>query len=87
MQRLEVSGAVRPIFGSLGVKRLILAADDSCTVTTVYAVQCVMCNLSVRLASDLSDFWLFPTSDIGCLYTEAFGIHRSYNPLATDPAH
>ena len=25
MQRLEVSGAVRPIYGSLGVKRLILA--------------------------------------------------------------
>jgi len=24
MQRLEVSGAVRPIYGSLGVKRLIL---------------------------------------------------------------
>jgi len=23
MQRLEVSGAVRPIYGSLGVKRLI----------------------------------------------------------------
>ena len=25
MQRLEVSGAVRPIYGSLGVKRLIWA--------------------------------------------------------------
>jgi len=24
MQRLEVSGAVRPIYGSLGVKRLIM---------------------------------------------------------------
>jgi len=24
MQRLEVSGAVRPLYGSLGVKRLIL---------------------------------------------------------------
>jgi len=24
MQRLEVSGAVRPIYGSLGVKRLML---------------------------------------------------------------
>jgi len=24
MQRLEISGAVRPIYGSLGVKRLIL---------------------------------------------------------------
>ena len=32
MQRLEVSGAVRPIYGSLGVKRLkegkFLAAED-----------------------------------------------------------
>jgi len=25
MQRLEVSGAVRPIYGSLGVKRLVLS--------------------------------------------------------------
>ena len=27
MQRLEVSGAVRPTYGSLGVKRLILAVQ------------------------------------------------------------
>ena len=27
MQRLEVSGAVRPIYGSLGVKRLIYLAE------------------------------------------------------------
>ena len=27
MQRLEVSGAVRPIYGSLGVKRLIIYLD------------------------------------------------------------
>ena len=27
MQRLEVSGAVRPIYGSLGVKRLIKSGD------------------------------------------------------------
>jgi len=27
MQRLEVSGAVRPIYGSLGVKRLILTIN------------------------------------------------------------
>jgi len=30
MQRLEVSGAVQPIYGSLGVKRLI--ADEMYTV-------------------------------------------------------
>jgi len=29
MQRLEVSGAVRPIYGSLGVKRLIQPASFS----------------------------------------------------------
>ena len=29
MQRLEVSGAVRPIYGSLGVKRLIPGRDFS----------------------------------------------------------
>ena len=28
MQRLEVSGAVRPIYGSLGVKRLISTLDE-----------------------------------------------------------
>ena len=28
MQRLEVSGAVRPIYGSLGVKRLITATVE-----------------------------------------------------------
>ena len=27
MQRLEVSGAVRPIYGSLGVERLIVGSD------------------------------------------------------------
>jgi len=27
MQRLEVSGAVRPIYGSLGVKRLSVAVN------------------------------------------------------------
>ena len=29
MQRLEVSGAVRPIYGSLGVKRLNRRENDS----------------------------------------------------------
>ena len=30
MQRLEVSGAVRPIYGPLGVKRLTLCAEVGC---------------------------------------------------------
>ena len=29
MQRLEVSGAVRPIYGSLGVKRLIISRNKT----------------------------------------------------------
>ena len=29
MQRLEVSGAVRPIYGSLGVKRFIIVQRDA----------------------------------------------------------
>ena len=29
MQRLEVSGAVRPIYGSLGVKRLTVSAVNN----------------------------------------------------------
>jgi len=39
MQRLEVSGAVRPIYGSLGVKRLILHAPcmtSHSTYLTIY---------------------------------------------------
>ena len=39
MQRLEVSGAVRPLYGSLGVKRLIITlrsfVDFFCTVLKV----------------------------------------------------
>jgi len=30
MQRLEVIGAVRPIYGSLGVKRLIYPSSGTC---------------------------------------------------------
>jgi hypothetical protein len=37
MQRLEVSGAVRPIYGSLGVKRLINTSRSDFQKTSVYA--------------------------------------------------
>ena len=37
MQRLEVSGAVRPIYGSLGVKRLNCTADNVRNGTSVVA--------------------------------------------------
>ena len=33
MQRLEVSGAVRPIYGSLGFKRLMYVADSKVIIT------------------------------------------------------
>ena len=35
MKRLEVSGAVRPIYGSLGVKRLNYCAGASAVVSNV----------------------------------------------------
>ena len=35
MQRLEVSGAVRPIYGSLGVKRLIAKIKVPCNVQRI----------------------------------------------------
>ena len=38
MQRLEVSGAVRPIYGSLGVKRLILKYIKMHSATNVSCV-------------------------------------------------
>ena len=46
MQRLEVSGAVRPIYGSLGVKRLTSAASlDECSAIVTknehHMVKCI----------------------------------------------
>ena len=35
MQRLEVNGAVRPIYGSLGVKRLTQKSHGQLTFTTL----------------------------------------------------
>jgi len=69
MQRLEASGAVRPIYGSLGVKRLIsgcssiLWASSSsqgvCHQSQADAVQ--TCPLSVSR-------WQYPISDLGCSF-------------------
>ena len=36
MQRLEVSGAVRPIYGSLGVKRLITEVSQNIKFSRVF---------------------------------------------------
>jgi hypothetical protein len=54
MQRLEVSGAVRPIYGSLGVKRLIkkfmpLAAFSKLVHASVIA-DCVLAFMSISSA-------------------------------------
>ena len=40
MQRLDVSGAVRPIYGSLGVKRLIVQYQMTFT-PLLYLIFCV----------------------------------------------
>ena len=41
MQRLEVSGAVRPIYGSLGVKRLTNLMQKSCfIISELYSSTC-----------------------------------------------
>ena len=55
MQRLEVSGAVRPICGLLGVKRLILSSSMSedfqlCNFLTNMYAQCWKCLPSDDLA-------------------------------------
>ena len=44
MQRLEVSGAVRPIYGSLGVKRLSLFIAKGGYVCCRYSIY-VICEL------------------------------------------
>ena len=41
MQRLEVSGAVRPIYGSLGVKRLILCSNVISFLNTFTKLCCL----------------------------------------------
>ena len=50
MQRLEVSGAVRPIYGSLGVKRLITSTCHSLFLTS-YLTECF--NSGVQLKSNI----------------------------------
>jgi len=52
MQRLEVSGAVRPIYGSLGVKRLrhceAISKISRDTTTEVFRMHCV-CRMLVAV--------------------------------------
>ena len=38
MQRLEVSGAVRPIYGSLGVKGLRNKFTETCFIITIHTI-------------------------------------------------
>jgi len=56
MQRLEVSGAVRPIYESLGVKRLILSPS----VVAVRAIGMVMDFKKWRQNFSLSTVVLLP---------------------------
>ena len=50
MQRLEVSGAVRPIYGSLGVKRLISPKS----ITTLAQSVCLFAAILYNVTSDLT---------------------------------
>jgi len=52
MQRLEVSGAVRPIYGSLGVKRLIISYSAKAARSRERKKGLMGCDMS---------FTLFPT--------------------------
>ena len=56
MQRLEVSGAVRPIYGSLGVKRLKQVASNTGT-DSYAAMKRMACNKSRWKAANQSKDW------------------------------
>ena len=59
MQRLEVSGVVRPIYGSLGIKRLMHS-----TFSLPLALKYILCTYlcpSAPVCSDLSALWYFYT--------------------------
>ena len=57
MQRLEVSGAVRPICGSLGVKRLTVLAALLLTIQVFWDVS--SCRLVNRDVSENRDVFAF----------------------------
>jgi len=50
MQRLEVSGAVRPIYGSLGVKRITINILDRRKRTSITYSECVSVVLVIQQA-------------------------------------
>ena len=58
MQRLEVSGAVRPIYGSLGVKRLNNIFFVLLSHLTRVRILCVL--LDVAMSTYISDKSIFP---------------------------
>ena len=60
MQRLEVSGAVRPIYGSLGVKRLIIALELKPTRIVCYtAVQLLFCIIQKCCAKKVAYIYIY----------------------------
>ena len=58
MQRLEVSGAVRPIYGSLGVKRLIFiphklySKNKKLTIIFNYVCHSILYRMSIKSFPD-----------------------------------
>ena len=59
MQRLEVSGAVRPIYGSLGVKRLQLLV----LINRIYYHPCVSYGKKTYLTIHMNQFQLNNVSE------------------------
>ena len=58
MQRLEVSGAVRPIYGSLGVKRLIYSSSGACDCVVNYHIgRLVLSSLCVGAFGEAGIWW------------------------------
>ena len=76
MQRLEVSGAVRPIYGSLGFKGLITTGYDSFAMLPADCERCTLCLFSFHVFSSSSSF-NFHDSDHGQSY-EVIVQHAKY---------
>jgi hypothetical protein len=64
MQRLEVSGAVRPIYGSLGVKRLIVFAEKRKLRSFFFNFYSRHPIMVTYVKSELQDSWIRQHSKI-----------------------
>jgi len=70
MQRLEVSGAVRPIYGSLGVKRLIVRFKFQLAINRLVMVG-TRCKLGWCVSGDVTPSEWTDTSDVRIKETNA----------------